>query len=663
MKLLTLKLRNFMGIKDFILHAGGNNVSVYGANGAGKTTLFSAFTWLLYDKDSANKKDFDIKTLDADGQVIHGLEHEVEAILEVDGHELALSKVYKEQWTKKRGSVSREFTGHTTDHYIDGVPVPKKDFTARISEISAEDVFKLLTSPTYFNTQLHWQDRREILLEVCGDISDADVIASDKALAKLPDILKGRKLDDHRKVINERRKAINDELEKIPVRIDEIERGLPDISSIQADKLPDDIAKLRKKAREKEQEIITIQNGGAIAEKKREISIIGTELQELRNSHREMLDGKVGDKREDLNLIREAILDHKGDIDVYSRSIRMSESQAKDLDAKMEALRSSWHEENNKVFSFEQDHTCPTCGQALPQEKLQEARDTARAAFNTTKAKKLESINAEGVTLKGKKTELETAKDESQQKLDKATADMAELEKKEAALRKEIDSILEGAEPVESTPEYKALVEKKDALQQEIKELEEGNTSSIAGIQQEIDDLECAIVALEKNAAQVEQHEKGTERIEQLKKQEKDLAAEFEALENELYLTEQFIRTKVALLEEKINSKFKLARFKLFNVLVNGGVEECCETLCQGVPYSSGLNNAARINVGLDIINTLADHYGFDAPIFVDNAEAVTDLIETRGQQIRLIVSKKDKKLRVETAASPQTLFDEREAV
>ena len=62
------------------------------------------------------------------------------------------------------------------------------------------------------------------------------------------------------------------------------------------------------------------------------------------------------------------------------------------------------------------------------------------------------------------------------------------------------------------------------------------------------------------------------------------------------------------------------------------------------------MNNAARINVGLDIINTLSEHYGITAPIFIDNAEAVTSLIQTAGQQIRLIVSEKDKQLRVETA-------------
>ncbi len=70
MRLTRLTLRNFKGISEFILDAQGENVTVYCDNAAGKTTLFDAFTWLLFDKDSQNRKDFAIKTLDAAGQVV-----------------------------------------------------------------------------------------------------------------------------------------------------------------------------------------------------------------------------------------------------------------------------------------------------------------------------------------------------------------------------------------------------------------------------------------------------------------------------------------------------------------------------------------------------------------------------------------------------------------
>ena len=128
MRLLRLIIRNFKGIREFTLDALGENISVFGDNATGKTTLFDAFSWLLFDKDSANRKDFDIKTLTEDGQAIHGLDHEVEAVLLLDsGKELTLKKTYREKWTKKRGSAKAEFTGHTVDHFIDGVPVQRKN--------------------------------------------------------------------------------------------------------------------------------------------------------------------------------------------------------------------------------------------------------------------------------------------------------------------------------------------------------------------------------------------------------------------------------------------------------------------------------------------------------------------------------------------------------
>ena len=92
-----------------------------------------------------------------------------------------------------------------------------------------------------------------------------------------------------------------------------------------------------------------------------------------------------------------------------------------------------------------------------------------------------------------------------------------------------------------------------------------------------------------------------------------------------------------------------MARFKLFNVLVNGGIEECCETTFNGVPYGN-LNNGARLNIGLDVINTLAEHYDFAPPVWLDNAESVVNILSTKGQQIRLIVSAEQELIELQKA-------------
>ena len=105
-----------------------------------------------------------------------------------------------------------------------------------------------------------------------------------------------------------------------------------------------------------------------------------------------------------------------------------------------------------------------------------------------------------------------------------------------------------------------------------------------------------------------------------------------------IYLAEQFIIVKVNMLNERINQKFKHAKFKLFDKQINGGINEVCEVTYNGIPYKD-LNNAMRINIGLDTINTISAYYGVDAPIFIDNAESVTELFHTDAQQIRFYVS------------------------
>ncbi len=202
LKLLNLTLKNFKGVNSFTLQSKGENVKVFGDNATGKTTLFDAFIWLLFDKDSQNKKDFQIKTVTENGQEKHNLDHMVESTFSLNGSELKLAKAYKEKWTKKRGAATKEFSGHTTDYFIDDVPSKKKEFTDKVAEIIDEGVFKLLTSPSYFNEHLHWQKRRDLLLEIAGDVSQEEVIQKNPNLKKLLDHLNGRSIEDHKKVIN-----------------------------------------------------------------------------------------------------------------------------------------------------------------------------------------------------------------------------------------------------------------------------------------------------------------------------------------------------------------------------------------------------------------------------------------------------------------------------
>jgi len=660
MRLISLKLKNFKGIKSLELVANGEDLRIFGDNATGKTTILDAFTWLLFDKDSQNKADFAIKTLDKDGEPIHHLDHEVEGVFEVDGDTVELRKVYREKWVKKRGSATEEFSGHETDHFIDGVPVKKNEYTQKVAEIAPEAQFKLLTSPTYFNEQMHWQDRRKTLLEVCGDVSDEDVIKSNGKLAKLPAILGKRKLEDHRKVIVEQRKEINEELKRIPIRIDEVYNGLPDVSAIEnPDAIEKDLEKLAKAKAEKEAELASLLSGGNQGEIKRQMAEIEAQMLTIETAHKREHAKKVGEIEAKIKECQDTIRDVQRKISSKTDDLEHSQELVKATEKRMTELRDKWHEVNAWESQSKANETCPTCGQNLPPEKVQETKERLLAEFNTTKALTLEQINEEG---KAKKSELEKTllaiKDlekeiaELESRLDLLAEDNAKLNADLAKLNATFDDY-------KDLPEYKKLVVEKDKLQKAL----DGDQLAIEPekerIEAEIKSLNEAADAILKAKANLELHQQGEKRIAELKEQESELAKQFEVLEEQLYLIEEFIRAKVSLLTDNINAKFKHARFKLFEEQINGGLSEICETTYNGVPYSSGLNNAARINVGLDIINTLAEHYGFAPPVFIDNAEAVTELIPVKGQLISLIVSEKDKTLRIEGPEGQDTLFKE----
>lgn len=648
--LLTLSLRNFKGIRNFTLDTRNGNVSVYADNAIGKTTIFDSFIWLLFDKDSQNRStsNFAIKTLDADGNEMHNLEHEVEGAFEIDGKKLTLRKVYTEKWTQKRGSASQEFTGHTTDYYINGVPSKKKEYTDRVDSMVQEDIFKLLTSPSYFNEQVKWQDRRSILLDICGDVSDEDVIASSRKLAKLPDILGDHSIEEHRKVIAAKRSHINKEIDKIPVRIDEVQRSMPDLSGLDEAKITKEIDILTSRIEEKESEISRIQSGGEISAKEKQLRETESEQIRIKNEVQSGVNEKVQKKQQELSRLKQQADDTEYEIRKAVREIQANEADTEKLKLELDQLREKWKGINADTFESQHDENCPTCGQALPEEQVKTAHEKAMAAFNQAKADRLEANTTQGKATADRIKELHQEKETMQGHMSELQSSLKVQQMDVELAKTELNRLQGTVKDVDTDSEYIKTKQEAQKIQDEIRNLRSSIEVSISKARNDRAELKTNLERCEKNLSAFGRSEQAKARIEQLKAEEKDLAAEFERLEEELYLTEEFIRTKVQLLEERINSKFKSARFKLFAEQINGGLTEVCETTYEGVPYSSGLNNAARINVGLDIISTLSEHYGITAPIFIDNREAVTRLIETNSQLVSLIVSEPDKELRVE---------------
>ena len=633
MKLTKLELLNFKGLKSFTINLNGD-VVIRGDNATGKTTVFDSVCWLLFGKDSLDRADFEIKTLDG-GEPIHKVNHEVTGTFTLDeGGTVELKRVYREKYSSPRGG-EVTMTGHTTDYFVDGVPKKEKEYKEMVSSLVDESIFKLITNPLYFNETYSWQNRRKLLLEMCGDISDEDVIASHDELRRLAGLLDGRTVDDHRKVVAAKKTAINKELDMIPVRIDEAMRNKPEITSDKA-KLIRDIETLSAGIDEVEKQKAIIQNGFSSTEKESKIRDINRQLEGqsskvLSDYHKQKQ--RLRDEYEaSLTKLKMVEVDRDRCADRRDELNKEIERESK----RIITLQSEFDTFNAQQFNKE---SCPTCGQALPADK----QEILEAEFNTNKSKKLEEWKGLIESAVKLKANYEEQQEIMVSKIDSLTTEASQYNDAYNVKFKEYEAY---SEPnLEDDPVYADL--KAQLFLLEIDDEPGADTEKLTKLDEELSSMKSKKAELETELNKFKLIDDINHRIFELENQQEKLVAEKNALDEASFLMDEFIKAKVNMLEESINARFKLARFKMFNVMLNGNVEECCETTYEGVPYRS-MNNAARINVGLDIINALTSYYKVNAPVFIDNAEAVTEFVPVNSQTIKLIVDESKPQLTVE---------------
>lgn len=632
MKLVQLNLQNFKGIEfgDFRFT---NNTIIRGDNATGKTTVFDALCWLLFGKDSLDRADFQIKTL-KNGEPVHNVNHMVQAAFDnEDGTGFTLKRIYREKYSNPRGGEVK-LTGHTTDYFINDVPSKEKEYKAFINNMINEDVFKLITNPLFFNEQYTWQNRRKLLIKICGDVDDASVINSKDELKRLTELLNGRSVDEQRKIIASKKTAINKELDMIPVRIDEAVKCKP--TPLEAEqKLKDDIATIETAIKQLEEDKSVIVNGLDGAERTAKIREVKRKLadrkSQLMNEHTD----------------KERRLEHEYKLSLVQLQMAESErdrfkdreyeldSQIQQEEVRIEKLQSEFDKFNQSQFD---DELCPTCGQLYPAEK----RAELEAIFNTQKATNLEEWQKLIDSAKALRQNYIEQKEIMQVKADGMNSQIEELSNKKDEKQKALNEV--GEVDLDNDVQVNDLKAELFML-----ELDEDNTSDdqLKRIDNELSELAEKRSTLQTELTKYDVIRDITKRINELEQEQQRLINEKNLVDETAFLLDEFVKAKVEMLEDTINKHFTITTFKMANVLVNGSVEDCCETMVDGVPYRS-LNNAARINAGIDIINALTKFYNVTAPVFIDNAEAVTKFIDCNSQTVKLIVDETCKELRVD---------------
>jgi hypothetical protein len=636
MRLNKIQIENFKGIKAFDADFDGENATIKAANGIGKTTIYDAFLWLLFNKDSAGKKDFELRPLDDDNQPISGLTLLVAAEIDIDGVTHILRKQHEEKVVKG------QLRGFETLCFVDDVPKKVGEFQEYISELIPEDTFKLLTSLRHFNEGLHWKDRRSVLLEIAGEIE------TPKGFDHLLSQLKGRSLDDYKKVLADQKKRLTKERDEISPRIDELQRGSVDYAG--KDTAP--VIQLRELAK-KELAGLDKQRADLFAsEKARQLKIDQLNVLKSQFGYRERQlasdTGGIQHLLDEKKTIELAVSEKHGKVLLAEKMLHMKESELSSVRLGLEnhmRMLAGIREEYGQVSAKSDPCNCSLCGQVLPADKMAEVNKRKEqklaeiiARGNTTKA----SVDAQKQKASAIESELKALKDE----LEKAKIELAESEAYRTQRIAEIDNLASHNKTI-SPDQDPVCLDIKHKIECLSGEIGEPLANQLQVIETESQAKKAEIDEYNQILARADRAKQDAERIKELEAKENEIAQQIADIDGLLASIEAYRAAESGLIEAAVNDKFKLVKFKMFTQLLNGGMEESCEAMLNGVPYSD-CSYGQKAVMGIDIVNTLSAHYGVSVPLVVDNAESITYPIEFSGQLISLVAQKNVKKLTID---------------
>jgi DNA repair exonuclease SbcCD ATPase subunit len=646
LKLKELHIQNFKGCKNSKINFK-NRTSIYGQNGSGKTTIADAFFWVLFNKDSNGSTNFDIRPKDSTGADIDFIDIQVDLIVEVDGKELSINKTQKQKWVKKRGSEEKTFEGNESSYEVNTIPKSEKEFRAYIDNLISEDVFKFVSNTSAFMAQKP-AERRETLFELVSEITDVDVLATDKKLLDgLSDLLAQFTVDELMSRSAKALKEYKKKLEEVPARIDEVSKTIVDIDYTEHE---EHLKELKSQLAQIEEQIADGSKGHELlTQLKDEIASIKDKMADIERAEKKNLNDKrqaVQTKIDYAGITFNELFNKQKKIE---SDLELKKSTLPNNEQYLEKLGSDYKEEKVK----ELDHTttfCPTCHQELPGEMKEELIKN----FAAKKDERLLEINIKGKSvadsIKKDKADIDTL--EKELEIVKADKVIANGERNKLSTELETIPTTIGTEMLMDIEEYHKLRIDLSNQSKYLEELQNGSDDDKKNVLiQQKRAIQTDIDNTNKTIAGKQVIESAKIRVEELKSEQKDLSQKIATVEKEIYLLEEFNKTKVNMLSEKINSHFKVVKWKLFERQINGGYKPVCEPLIKGQSYNNGLNSGHKILAELDIIATLQKIYEVEVPVFVDNAERINgfNIPDMDCQLITLNVSG-DRELKVEVS-------------
>ena len=651
-------LRYFKGVENKEIVLGDNINVVKGRNGIGKSTIADAISWVLFGTNQSGATKFGIKTKDKDGREIEDVAHSVEISLSVQNEQEGLTcYVLTRSLTETRkddGSVTNNYT-----YKVDGEVETAGDFKKVVDAICPEEVFRLCSSPYSF-TQMDWSEQRKRLNEMFGVPSVEDVTGGDKKYDAIKELLEKDDVDKILKHLNYKRKEVQKNLDEVPVRLEALKNVLPKAEDWAAvEKL---ILEKRKEITETRKNLNTIDNGGAdFIRKYQNISTLNLDHKRkriMKESAQRRLGEIIKANAEAKTACKKAVAEAEQNIEDLKQKLKSFDVALEKCDARMNELdaekadgKEKWKLIKARKWEWnEDDASCPTCKQALPEDQVQKIMEESKKTFLNNQASDLKKLGDDAARIKEevKKCEENTEYFKTQQK-----ATQTQLGEAETALEEARKALEEQAKKEEEKvsvetllaekPEYKQVCDRIKKIEAEQENpadegMSEEDKKLKADVEKKLKDLESEREVLASRLAVKAQWEKVNAQIVGLQEERTQWKEQIDSLDEKIKAASDFQKRSCEVLEENVNRRFKLVRWKMFRRQLDGTDKPWCECSVDGVPYSD-LNTAAKINAGLDITSTLKQYYGVDVPCVIDNAETVQEPLYEGGQQIRLTVT------------------------
>lgn len=642
-----LKLLNFCGIREGEYEFGDNITVISGKNGIGKSTLASAITYVLFGSDIGGRS-LDIKTLDENNNVIKDVPHEAELTLSVGEDVITLKRTLTDSW--KGDSVKNTFK-----YFINGEVATAGDFKKTVDGICQEKTFRLCSSPTEF-VSMNWQDQHAFLSTLVPAVTFEDVAKGDEKYDFIADSVKKNATGSLIKHLKYNRSEVQKNLDQVPTRLTELNKLLPS-NEENWEELEQSLTGKKNEYKEVLSKITSINRGNSndvvkagISQK---LSFANKRIANMEKSARNEAEKEAEKHQSDIITCNDAVTKAQREVEDLKATIRSCTDtrvnvgkQLEDAKARAKEGSKEFKEVSSSKWSWNDDDSfCPHCGQILPQDKLQEIKKASNEKFNQDKADRLRELTELATSIKKEISESNTILKDNEDKEAEALGKLKtarenlssaerELEKVKLENPKTYEVILsekeEYAKVKEEIGQLQAELEKPTATSEEAQKLLSELSPVRDSLMKEIDELE-------KRYAQKESVDKIKSRIGEVNEDKKKFQSQIDELDRQIDIASDYVKRSFEILSERVNDKFSFVKWIMFQTTNDGEKKPYCECSHNGIPYSA-LNDASKINAGIDIAHTISTFYEVSVPMLIDGCESVQKPIYEGGQQIRFSV-------------------------